>query len=314
MWETTPGTTLMDAADDVTWFLGRNADDNRNISFGAFDYDLQISNKYSVRYPEITDGIAKPQEQSFSYNPVDATAYRRFMGNATDASPDTCTYKDTGTKKSYTCRVEQSGGSNDKITQFNGCFTVGLNGDISLVSPYKITESFIWMNLDDHDDHPTLTTNPTFIESATAGASSVYDNSFDFKRDAGGTPAQVSEIARVNWDMTQEYKIAYGETDNTISLLTYNPVNLSLWGVFEQNQEWDDYFDRTTQDFSLKIWKPDRSYYQLLTFKNCHPKSWKDSGQVYKGYHESIGQYQAEYITFAFLHMGSNFDDYYKHE
>jgi len=313
MWEETAGTTLLDAADDVTYVFGRHGDDIRNLDFSGFDYDLQTSHKYSVRYPEITDGLAKPSEQSITYNPLDSTAYRRFMGQATDASPDTCTYLNTGTKKSYTTRFEEAGGSNDRITQYNGCFTVGLTGDVSLVKPYKITERFIYMNMDDQGDHPTLTTTPAIIESATAGAKLPYDNSFDFSRDAGGTPAQVSEIARCMWDMSQEYTIAYGETDNEISLTTYNPVNLTLWGVFEQTQEWDDYFDRTTQDFSVKIWKPDRTNYQFITFKNCHPKSWKSSGQVYKGYHESVGQYQAEYITFSFTHLGSNWDTYYKH-
>lgn len=311
MWEATAGTTALDAADDITYHFGRYGDDVRNQTATAYDNDLQTSHKYNVRYPEITDGVAKPQEQSVTYNPVDATAYRRFMGTATDASPDTCTYKQTGMKKSYSTRLEQSGGSNDHLIQYNGCYTVGLTGDISLVRPYRITESFIWMNMDDQGDHPTLTTAPVHIEAATAGADSVYDNSFDFKRDAGGTPAQVSEIARVMWDMRQQYTIAYGESTNTISLTTYDPVDLTLWGVFEQTQEWDDYFDRTTQDFSLKIWKPDRSNYQFITFKNAHPKSWKESGQVFKGFYESIGQYQAEYITFAFTHIGSNFSTYY---
>lgn len=311
MWEATAGTTVLDAADDVTYSFGRNAADIKNTSLTAFDYDLQTSYKYATRNPEITDGNAKPLEQSVLYNPVDATAYRRFMGVSTDAAPDTCTYLATGTKKSYTARNEQYGGSADRITQYNGCYTIGLTGDISLIRPYNINERFIWMDMDDQGDHPTLTTSPTFPEVATAGADAVYDNSFDFMRDAGGTPAQVSEIARVMWDMSQNYTIAYGESSNTISLTTYEPVDLTLWGVFEQTQEWDDYFDRTTQDLSLKIWKPDRTNYQFITFKNAHPKTWKDSGQVYEGYYESIGQYKADYITFAFLHMGSNFSTYY---
>jgi len=308
MWETTPGTTELNAVGDVTYFFGRNAEDIRSVSLTGFDYDLQSSNKYNVRYPEITNGPAKPQEQSITYNPINAQAYRRFMGTATDAAPDTCTYLQTGTKKAYSTRLEQSGGTANRITQFNGCFTIGLTGDVSLVRPYSINERFIWMNMDDQGDYSALTTAPVYPESATAGADAVYDNSFDFSRTG---PVQVSEVARVMWDMRQNYTIAYGESTNTISLTTYEPVDLTIWAVFEQTQEWDDYMDRTTQDFTLKIWKPDRTNYQLITFKNAHPKGWKDTGQVYAGYYESIGQYQAEYITFAFLHIGGNFATHY---
>jgi hypothetical protein len=313
MWETTPGTTLLDAADDVTYFHGRNTSELQSTSFSAFDYDLQSSYKYDTRNPEITDGLAKPTEQSVTYNPINSVPYRKFMGNATDASPDTCTYLDTGTKTAYSLRTEQSGGTADHFIQYNGCFTIGLTGDISLARPYQITERFIWMNLDDQGDHPTLTTSPTYPEAATAGATNVYDNSFDFSRDAGGTPAQVSEVGRCMWDMGQSYKIAHGETDNTISLLTYDPVDLTIWAYLEQNQEWDDYFDRVTQDLSIKIWKPDRTNYQFITFNNAHPKAWKETGQQFQGIVEHIGQYQAEKLTFAFTHEGSNFDTYYKH-
>jgi hypothetical protein len=304
-YETTPRTSAIQNATDTTYDFGNYGDEAQKWTMGSMTNKALSYYIYNKITPELADGRRTFQTFHEIFNPTTPQWLVWILGKCTDASPDTIEPLDSGYQYPLTVRHEEGGGT-ETFEQMVSCWCVGAYGRAAHGSPFIVDLEFAFEQYQDHDDEPQLTTAPR--SCGHTGVSNIYNGMPTVTYDPDGTP----DI--IDWAVKAEFKIANNysavlngaETQQTVNKHTFEPVDLTITGISNENTFWDHYMDRTQQDWEVAIYKPNTSYYKKMKFVDAIPIKVIKEGEPFKGYFMSTIHLQAEEVTATFAWEGSD--------
>ena len=311
LWETTAGTPLITAVDTQTYHYGGYEEKNK-VSPPGFSNEIESIIMHNVRNPTLTAPKRNLEPFKVPYYPTQPIGLRKFLGTATDATPDTITLLQTGAKKAFTHRWQHTGGTNPQLVQACGCFTVGLAISGKMGVPLKFEEENVIMNYEDQNDRSALTTAPIHPDSI----GTLYEGSPETKiyTTADALVATLSEAYWVELTLKQEYTVVKDSTGNSqiVHLGKMLPVEGIIHAVFEQNQQWDDWMDKTKRNLYFKWYKQgDTSKYVQIKIANAYFTAAQKSGIVYANYYDEILAFKGELPSVAFNYEGAAFSTFF---
>lgn len=315
MYENTAGTTLLDAADDVTYYFGIYNDDVQKWNYPKIVNDITAYNIYNTRNPTTVDNGSSMPPFVHTYIPTSAQHLVWQMGKCTDATPDTYSAA-AYNKEQYaiSIRGEQGGGTNENFMQLNGCFSTKLFGMIESGSPYIVEQTWEYMNYEDAGDgSPQLTTAPVVPDTSSTPYVGLPVVSYD----SGGTPYTIPNIIKFDYVSEAICSRAYTNTSKTAQVVhkeRFKPTEFNLTAIMEADTIWDDYIDRVgTKDITVTLYKADVTEYITIVLDDIRIRSIDQSGEGFKGYYVSVLSGLAEGISGTFTAQDT-FATHYKGE
>ena len=315
MYETVAGTTLLDAVDDITYYLGIYNDDVKKWNYPTLLNKITDYHTYNTRNPILVNSGVSMPPFVHTYIPISAQHLVWQMGKCTDASPDTfeaAAYN----KEQYaiSIRAEQYDGSNDNFMQLNGCFSTKLYGMIQAGSPYTVEQTFDYMNFEDiGDGKPILTTVPIKPDTSETPYVGLPTVTYDY----GGGNINIPNVIKFDYTSEAIVSKAYTNATETAQVIhkeRFNPVQFTLSAIFAVNTMWDDFIDRVgTKEIRVQMFKADTSEYIIMDLTNVRIETIKQEGEGFEGYYISTLIGKASALSGAFTAQGT-FATHYKGE
>ena len=306
MYETTAGTTLFDAVDDVSYYLGIYNDDVKKWNYPSIVNKITNYHLYNTRNPVLVNAGATMPPFVHTYIPTSAQHLVWQKGKCVDAAPDTFSAA-AYNKVQYalSIRGEQNDGTTDTLMQLNGAFSTKLYGVIQAGSPYTVEQTWNYMNYDDHDDHPNLTTAPAAADTSSTPYVGLPTVVYDY----GGTAYTIPNVIKFDYTDEAIYSQAYTNVTETAQVIykeRFKPVQFSITAVFEVNTMWDDFIDRVgTKEIRVTLYKADVTEYIILDLTNCRIESITQEGEGFEGYYISTLVGQASALSGSFTAQGT---------
>ena len=311
-YETVPGVTEIDAVDDVTYEFGEYDDQVQQWAAQAIENGISPYWKYSSRTPTAVSTLRAFPTFKHMYNPTTVNFLVDILGNVTDAAPDTivaCTPAQTQYPK--TVRYEEgSEGTNDKLVQAIGCYTVSVFVSHSLGKNMLVDQEFAFQSIEDQGDQSLLTTDPTAAGGETLNPYVTPIVTYDH---GGGGEEILDLISKVEYRISQNINPgrAAAGTTQTIYKTTYELIDIILYGIIPSNVVWNQYFDRTVKDYEVKHLKPNGTDYVACQFNNCRVGKVSKTATKFQGWSNITIPLKAEDVDVTFNFEGSNFTTHY---
>lgn len=308
--ESTNGTAVITAASTQSYLFG-GYKENFNWSPPSPEQSMAAVWTNQYRNPTLVKSPKKYPTWKHPFSPVNAIPEFMFLGTATDASPDTITMKHTGLKHSFTSRWEYKGGTNPRRCQSIGNYCIGYYGRVGIDIDHSVELEMAWQSFEDEGDRDELTTLPIFPESIDKPYTGLTEAKWDYG-EAG--VEDFNECVEV--EITQKQNFTSVRPSDSVQYVypnTFEPVDLVIHAVLEQNTQWTDYIDRTiTKDFAIKTVKPnDATKYKQFVFTDVAIVKAVDTGIAYDGKVLTLLQCKANKFEINFTHEGSNFSTHY---
>jgi len=285
MYETTAGTTLLDAVNDITYYFGIYNDDVKKWNYPSIANKITDYHLYNTRNPVLVDGGATMPPFVHTCIPTSAQHLVWQLGKCTDVGPPETFEAAAYNKVQYalSIRGEQGDGTNEALMQMNGCFSVKLFGVIQAGSPYTVEQTWEYMNYDDQDDHPNLTTAPVIPDTSDTPYVGLPTVTYDY----GGTPYVIPNVIKFEYLSEAIYSQAYTNATETAQVIhkeRLKPTEFSLTAVFEVNTMWDDFIDRVgTKEIRVQLYKADVTEYIIIDLTNVRIESITSEGEGFEG-------------------------------
>ena len=298
MYEATAGTTLLDAVDDVTYYLGIYNDDVQKWNYPNIVNKITNYHTYNTRNPILINDGATIPPFTHTYIPTSAQHLVWQMGACADVGPpetfDAAAYNKV--QYAISIRGEKNDGTTDALMQLNGCFSIKLYGVIQAGSPYTVEQTFEYMNYDDQDDHPNLTTVPIMPDTSDTPYVGLPTVVYDY---GGGGAYTIPNVIKFDYISEAIYSKAYTNATETAQVVykeRFKPTQFSITAVFEVNTMWDDFIDRVgTKEIRVTLYKADVTKYITIDLTNIRIESITEEGEGFEGYYIStlVGQASA---------------------
>ena len=307
MYETTAGTTLLDIATDITYYLGVYNDDVKKWNYPKIVNKIANYHTYNTRNPTLANEGSSIPPFVHTYIPTSAQHLVWQKGKCTDATPDTFSAADYN-KEQYaiSIRAEEYDGTNDAFIQLNGCFSTKLYGVIQAGSPYIVEQTFEYMNYEDiGDGKPILTTAPIYPDTTKTPYVGLPTVTYDY----GGTPYVIPNV--IKFDYTDEAIVSKAYTNATESAQVvykerFSPVIFNITAIFQVGTMWDDYIDRVgTKEIRVQTFKADVTEYIILDLTNVRIETITQEGEGFEGYYASTLSGQASALSGSFTAQGT---------
>jgi len=270
-----------------------------------FDYSQRMPvglSKLDPNYPEF----------DIPYNPITSQFLARFLGNNVTGTPITHDPLNTGEKYTFTYRLEQRGGTTEKLNQAVGCKTVGLTIIGNPNEMLKVIETVAWGSLEDQGDRSILTTNPTAAGALTSGA---YLGLPYFTWNS----TQLINIIGFNFAQKQSYHKDYSPSTGVSHVYGdhFEPATIVLKAILHEAISysiWDDFVDRTARNAVAKFYKADATNYVQFDLGSCQIISFEETGPKNQGHYAAIITLMCPDVSGCanFLNEGANFDTHFK--
>ena len=315
MYEGTAGTTDLDNADDITYYLGIYNDEVNKWNYPSITNKIMEYNTYNTRNPTIVNDGASMPPFVHTYIPTSAQHLLWQMGGETEATPNTF-LASAYNKEQYaiSIRAEQYDGTNEAFMQMNGCFSTKLYGLIQAGSPYVAEQTWNYMNYEDQGDGSArLTRAPVMPDTSNKPYVGLPTVIYDY----GGTPYTIPNIIRFDYTSEAIYSRAYTnamETAQVVYKERFKPTTFSLTAVFKVNTMWDDFIDRVgTKEIRVQLFKADVTEYINIDLTNIRTVTWSAEGEGFEGYYTSTLLGVAEALSGEFTNQGV-YDTHFKGE
>jgi len=307
-YEGTPKSAAITAVNSTTYYFGEYDDQVPDWEPPSVEHPAAPYYSYNSREAKLSKLDRKYPTIKHSYNPTTAQFLNRFLKDPTEASPATFAVLDAGLPYPITLRHEQGEGSNPKLNQAVGCYTVGMLVRAALGLNLLVEEEFAYCSIEDQGDRPHLTTAPL----ASGGVPGAYDGRPYFEWNSVHRP----EVIKVEILGQQNFKVVLDPTTEkqTVYCYHYEPVQMIINGVLAVNTIWDDFIDRNARTALLKVYKPDMENYITIQLTNCQIIAYRETGVKNKGHYEVQAIIKGETLTGIsnFLNEGSNFSTHFK--
>ena len=317
-YESTPGTAEITAVNTVTYEFGNYNDDCGDWNTPFVENPSDPYYVYSKRTPSLIDAETEYPTFSHVFNPTTAQCFAWMLKKPQDSDPEVIIVAlEEGMTYPLTIRHEEAGGTVPMLTQAVGCYCVGLTVTAERDKSLQVETTFAWQKMEDLSTttRPILTTAPVAAGDLLTGN---YNGNPEVKWDIGGDNHTIAEVWRADWTQKQEFEIVSSDEGDTQTVYTYKfePVQIILSAVFEDNNSWDDYFNRkVSTNMTIKVYKQDLTSYILATFTNCRIVKIKKSGHRYKGHYGSVCTLIAEKVEYEsdwFTEGGITFATHWK--
>ena len=311
LYQAVEGTGIIVDAATQTYLFGIYDPGLRKWNYPEHENETDKYYNQNSRTPLLVDKAFANGTFRHTFNPTTAQFMNMFLGNPADAAPDTIApITPAQQKPSMDIRVEERAGTNPYFQQLETSKCVSMFGRAQRGARLIAELGFEFEVLKDQDDEPILTTAPIHPETIDKA----YHGQPEVTRDwGGGGAATIPQVWKAEWLQTLENDKAKSSdgTSENIEVYKFSEGTLILYAVFLDNTDWDDFIDRTTQDFAVKVFKRDNTNYVQPVFENCHNFKFGRSGVAYNGAYESILTLQCEKITANFIHQGANFSTHF---
>jgi len=308
-WETTNGTAIITLATSTSYLFG-NYDKDIRISPPNIDQKLSEIWTHQYKNPTLSKGPTEFLTWKHQFHANNAIPEMMFLGDPTDATPDTIVIKQTGLKHSFTARWEYKGGTNPRRVQSVGNYAVGYYGRAGIDIPNLVELTMAWQKMETEADRVALTTLPVYIEAKEQSYFGLTEVLWDYG-EAG--EADWVEVFEVEWNQTQEF--TESKTSKTTQLIyphSYSSVDISFHAVLNQNEQWEDYIARSIKDCAIKMTKPeDPTKYKQIIFRDVQITNVVDTHIAHDGKVLAIIKAKASKFDVNFIHEGDNFSTYY---
>jgi hypothetical protein len=294
--ETVPGTNEIVAVDTTTYEFGGYNEEAKKWNFAYTENPVQAYYRYASRTPQLTKLTREFPTFKIVYNPFTAQHLNWILKNYADSDPDVdITTLDSGLTYPLSIRFEELEGTTPANITAVGCYCVGCYVKIEKGTEALVESEFAWQSIEDIGDNPNLTTAP----SAPGGASLAYRGTPQVIWDQGGDNHALTEVWKAEFHVRQTWKPTPNTagTAQTVYIYEYEPIDIILNAIFDENTYWDDYMDRQEEDLRIKVYKPNATNHVIYDFVNAHPISFKKTGERYKGHFNSICVLRAEEMT-----------------
>ena len=316
-WESSVQTPTITTASSTSYFFGQ--DDGKKIEAPQIANSVATSYNSASRLVDQSKPSRNFKDFKIGYYPTQPLGIFRLLGVITaphDAIVDwVITPKHTGTKKSFTHRWQQSGGTNPQVINACGCFTTEIYYEGSCgknATPLQCMETITWGKIEDQNTRDPLTTLPTHPESIEE----CYEGTPQVKICDSSTGIEVitlSEVFQADIDIKQNYAAVKSQDGLTQSIYlgAYDPITVHILAVFEQNQQWDDLMAKTERIVTIRfVKKNDALKYLEFTLKGYFINAVR-SGQKVDNYYGEIFTFQANTIQVNFVYEGNALSTYY---
>ena len=307
MYETTAGTTLFDAVNDVSYYFGIYNPAVDKWNYPTITNNIDNYQTYNTRNPTLINGGATMPPFVHTCIPTSAQHLVWQKGACTDAAPDTFTAA-AYNKVQYalSIRGEQNDGTTDTLMQLNGAFSTKLYGVIQAGSPYTVEQTWNYMNYDDHDDHPNLTTAPIVPDTSDTPYVGLPTVVYDY---GGGGVYTIPNVIKFDYTDEAIFSQAFTNTTETAQVIykeRFQPVIFTITAILQVNTFWDDFIDRTgTKEIRVTLYKADTTEYIILDLTNCRIETITQEGEGFEGYYTSTIIGQAESLSGSFTGQGT---------
>ena len=315
MYESVAGTTLLDSATDITYYLGVYDDDVNKWNFPSIMNKISDYHAYDNRNPTLVNEGAGMPPLVHTYYPTSAQHLVWQMGKVVDAAPDTFAAADWN-KDQYaiSIRAEQGGGTTERFMQTNGSFSTKLFGQIQSGSPYTVEQTFEYMNYEDQGDgSPQLTTAPVVPDTSSTPYVGLPTVVYDY----GSGNYTIPNIIKFTYTSEAVVNRSYTdatETAQTIHKERFMPTEFSMTAVMQVSTMWDDLIDRTnTKETRVTLYKADVTEYIIIDLTNIQIESIREEGEGFGGYYTSTISGKCSALSGAFTGQGT-FATHYKGE
>lgn len=310
-YETTNGTAIITAVDDVTYYFGEYDDNVQMWEAQTVENKILSYYVYNSRTPELISDNREFPTFKHLYNPTTVNFLVDILGKVADAAPDTIEALDTGYQFSKTIRFEEGNeGTNDRLIQAAGCYCVSVFVSHINGKPMMCEQEFAFQSIEDQGDRSLLTTVPT----ASGGETLLtYPNVIVTYDHGGGGEAILDLVNKVEYRIKQEYSATRAGTGTTQTVYKgkYVPIEIVLSGIFPTALTWNQFFDRSVKDYEIKHTKPNGTDYVALQFNNCMVSKPTITASKFKGWSNFTWVLKAEDVDVTFNWEGSNFSTHF---
>ena len=300
-YETVPGIAEIVANNTVTYEFGNYNDECGDWNIPFTENPSMPYYVYSKRTPSLIDAEKEFPTFSHVFNPVTAQCFAWMLKKPSKNDPVTdIVALEEGMTYPLTIRLEESGGTVPMLTQAVGCYCVGLTVKAERDRSLMVETTFAWQKMEDlaTTTRPILTTAPVAPGKLMSGN---YSGNPQVKWDVDGDNHDLQEVWRADWTQEQEFETVSSDEGVTQIVYTYKfkPVQIILSAVFEDNDGWDDYFNRkVSTNMTIKVYKQDLTSYILATFTNCRIVKIKKTGVRHEGHYGAVCNILAEKVEY----------------
>lgn len=311
-YETTPGTAALKLAGDTAYRFGDRDPQIKKYQAMTIENLIAVYNVYNSRTPKFVKGGRGFPTFKQIFNPITAQPFVWAKGKTTinGGGAGVHTFEPLlTTEEQYplTIRWEEVGGTNDRVIQAVGSYCVGLFARAYYGNRFLVQTEWAFQTIeDDGDSRPILTTAPGAAGGADVDA--IYNGSPIVVYDVGGgSEATLTDVVGAEWTIKRNYTPVLNSTKTaqTIYLEGFEPVELILTALMEDDAKWDDFIDFNIRDYSVQVKKPDNTNYITNLFDNVAPLRAIKTADVDKGLIESKLICKAEKVTGTFTFEGA---------
>lgn len=314
-YETTPGSAEITMGTDTTYFFGHYDEETDKWQPPTIENQIGQFHKYNKRTPELDYQKRKFPTFKTIFKPITAQSLLWILGSGASGTPCSIDALHSGQQRSLTIRHEENEGTNPALTQAVGCQCVGAYFRSQAGSDFIAELEWEFEDIEDQGDRPSLTTTPT--EAGGLDSGKVYSGSPEVTYDYGGGNETVLErVPKAEFRITQATNTSLNGagTSRDVYKGKYEPVDIILTAIFEENQVWNDFIDRNIADWEIKVYKPDNTNYIDCVFHSGYQASINKQGLPFEGWYQSSLHIQAEYVSIEhnFNNEGTNYDTHFK--
>ncbi len=292
------GTAIITAVNSPCFELGEYNDECGKWNSPFVENPSEPRWSYDSRTPTLTDLETKYPTFNHVFNPVSAQFLAWFLGKPVSATPVvTIETLDTDMTYPLTIRLEEKGGTKPEVIQAVDCYCIGLTVKMERKRSMLVECEFCWGELEDFsvDARPILTTPPL-----TAGLmTGPYNGNPIVMWDIGGDNVSIPGVWRADLRGQKEYESVSSDQGDVQTNYTYrvHPIDIILSAVFETDDMWENYVNRTaTTNMTIQVKKHNATNYITFTFTNCRIRTIKKTGEKNKGHYAAVCIIRAERV------------------
>lgn len=311
------GTAIITAVNSVTYEFGEYKDECGKWNSPFVENPAEPRWAYNSRTCTLTDLATEYPTFVHPFLPVTAQFLAWFLGKPLDADPlVTIETLDTDMTYPLTIRLEEKGGTKPEVIQAVDCYCIGLTIKMERGKSMLVECEFCWGSLEDFsvDARPVLTTAPLAAGLMTGP----YDGNPIVMWDIGADNVSIPGVWRADIRGQRDYENVSGDQGAVQTNYIYKvlPIEIILSAVFETDDMWENYVNRTaTTNMTIQVKKHNATNYITFTFTNCRIRSIKKTGERNKGHYAAVCVVRAEKVegsTDWFTEGGVTFATHWK--
>jgi hypothetical protein len=305
-WEASNGVASIVAADTPCHVFGEYNEDIR-VNPPSIQQKISEAHTGASRAPIHFQGGQTLPVWKHQFHPVNCIPEYMFLGSINTAGTNPIiSVKETGLKHSFTSRWEYKGGTNPRLIQSVGNYTVGFYTDIAIDKPQLVEITQAWQKYETEDDRDILTVSPTYPKSIDSSYYGLYDLEWD--GNAWGDVFQIEFVQLQQFTSSRPTN----KTQNIYPQL-FQSCDVSFHQVISQNEQWDALKIGDVVDVTFKLYRAgDSAKWKKYTLKDVCIERIIDTHIAYNAHVISIVQGKSTGFTVEFVdEFAGDIDDYF---